>query len=133
MILLATFSNFNKKVVKDESDLFAKVEHLFNEEVLPLNDLITEEPNSINEFMGIIKRRLKVRDLDYLTKENQEDLVQVAIQEAKFKWKEMKRLIEDPSLSHSENIELRRRVFVNAISICEKIYNFYILKADSKS
>lgn len=32
-----------------------------------------------------------------------------------------------------ENIELRRRVFVNAISICEKIYNFYILKADSMS
>lgn len=96
--LTATFSNFNKKVVKDESDLYAKVEHLFNEEVLPLNDLISEEPSTIQDFASIIKRRLKVRDLDYLTKDDQEDLVQVAIQEAKFKWKEMKRLIEDPSL-----------------------------------
>ncbi len=80
----------------------------------------------------MINERLRVRNLDYLTKVDQEDMIKVVVQEAKFKWKEMKRLIEDPSLTEMENAELRRRVFVNVISICEKVYNFYILKANSK-
>lgn len=33
----------------------------------------------------------------------------------------------------TEQIELRRRLFVNVISICEKLYNYYVKRADSKS
>lgn len=33
--------------------------------------------------------------------------------------------------SEEDNVELRRRVFVNVISICEKLFNHYIEKADS--
>jgi len=97
-----------------------------------LKEVIAEEPATIDVFVELIHGRLRVRDLDYLTKLDQEEMTKVAVQEAKFKWKEMKRLIEDPSLSEMENVELRRRVFVNVISICEKVYNFYILKANSK-
>lgn len=44
----------------------------------------------------------------------------------------MKGIIRDPLLNDGDNIELRRRIFVNVISICEKLFNHYIKKAESK-
>jgi hypothetical protein len=43
----------------------------------------------------------------------------------------MKGIIKDPLLNDSDNIELRRRIFVNVISICEKLFYHYNKKAES--
>ncbi len=74
--------------------------------------------------------------------------------EAKLKYRELKTVIDDPLLvsppdgvygfflfqtfsfiltffqSNQENKELRRRIYVNVISICEKLFNHYIQKAE---
>jgi hypothetical protein len=98
--------------------------------------MVQEEPKTIDEFKELIEKRLKIKDLPILSTSDQEELVikihivlenitrkskliikfqiNICVQEARFKWKEMKRMIEDPFL-------------VNTIRLLDELRFFDIL------
>ncbi|CAF0769383.1 unnamed protein product [Brachionus calyciflorus] len=115
--------------IEEEQTTFIP-EELIAETEISLNELIKREPNTIEEFIDLMRSRFTTKPDSCLDEKDQEELIRICILEAKFKWKEMKRGIENPFLNHEENIELRRRIFVNVISICEKLYKHYCDKAD---
>jgi hypothetical protein len=60
---------------------------------------VTVAPNTIHSFIELIKNRLEIKRNDNnLSEQDQEELISVIINEAKMKWKEASRMIQDTLL-----------------------------------
>ncbi|XP_076443438.1 coiled-coil domain-containing protein 87-like isoform X3 [Babylonia areolata] len=98
--------------------------------VTPINEEIKVQPTSFDKLASYVRRRIAAKeDVPYLSVEDQQNLAAVIMGEVNDIWPDIRRQIDDPFLSADENKELNRRIAVHIVTVCEKLFNHYLYKA----
>lgn len=98
--------------------------------VTPINEEIKSQPTTFDKLASFVRRRIAAReDVPYLSTEDQQHLAAIIMGEVNHIWPEVRRQIDDPFLSPEENKELNRRIAVHIVTVCEKLFNHYLHKA----
>ncbi|OWF43108.1 coiled-coil domain-containing protein 87-like isoform X5 [Mizuhopecten yessoensis] len=98
--------------------------------VTPIDEEVKTQPRDFDRLANYVRRRIAAKpDVPYLSMDDQRNLAGILIGEVTLIWPEIMKQIDDPFLSPLENKELNRRIAVHIVTVCEKLFNHYLKKA----
>ncbi|ELU05966.1 hypothetical protein CAPTEDRAFT_210744 [Capitella teleta] len=98
--------------------------------ITPIDEEITQPPNSYNKLAKLVRRRITAKtDSAYLGLDDQKELAAIIMGEVNGVWADYKTQVDDPFLSPEENRELQRRITVHIVTVCGQLFKHYIEKA----
>jgi len=126
---LSVFSNdVIKEAPKVQKNIESDTDEIQTKErpVTPIDDSIENVPESFDVFAKHIRRRILPRKFwTHLKKQNQINMAAVILNEASSKWNAFCELADDPFMSRKLNVELKRRICVRMVEICEQLFLFH--------
>ncbi|CAF1090577.1 unnamed protein product, partial [Didymodactylos carnosus] len=101
--------------------------------VTPPDDEVNVDtfPRDIEELLALVRRRLNIRRENcILTFDELSQLATVILTQIRFKWMDIETIFVDhPLIPQKRNNELRRRIFVNILCICESLFENSVKQA----
>ncbi|XP_043943839.1 coiled-coil domain-containing protein 87 isoform X2 [Protopterus annectens] len=99
--------------------------------VTPIIDSVKKPPVTLAELSQLIQRRIGVRpDAVTVSKDDQQKLGSIILEEVKIIWQDIQHFVPDSLLTQEENMELHRRIVICIIIVCEKLYLHYLHMVD---
>jgi len=96
----------------------------------PINVEVQRCARNCEELVKLVERRLHIQSAvsTALSADEHSQLVSVLLSEVHNAWPDIKSLANDPALSPSDNKELRRRITVHIVAVCQTLLQYYIHK-----
>lgn len=126
---LSVFSDdFIKKAPKVQRKIKFDTNEIRTKErpVTPIDNSIENVPESFDVLAKHIRRRILPRNFwTHLKKQSQINMAAIILNEASSKWNAFCGLTDDPFMSKKLNVELKRRICVRMVEICEQLFLFH--------
>jgi len=126
---LKEFENLSSVSLFKEPDIEKDVVENVDETerpITPINDSITFSPTSFELLSEFIRRRIQPRvNWKHLKETEQANMASIILAEARSRFRTFCEIADDPFLSKKLNKELKRRITVQIVSICEQLFLYH--------
>nr|XP_006814200.1 PREDICTED: coiled-coil domain-containing protein 87-like [Saccoglossus kowalevskii] len=121
---LTLFAPFSHEDIPDDKELELE------RPVTPIDKSIDSPTIELNELANLVRRRIVADpNIEYLSVEDQEALAAITMGEVNDVWPDVRKQVDDPFLTPSQNRELKRRITVHIVTVCQQLFQHYVAKA----